>query len=79
MEKDLLLILAALETDGLIASCDSKARALFVLAAVQIYDIRNIVWVNPNDVMDHCGEWLKSGARHAQERSLGASADVRFS
>lgn len=76
MEKDLLLILAALETDGLIASCDSKARDLFAQAAVQIADIRGIVWVNPNETIDHCSDWLKSGARHTSERSLGAFTDT---
>jgi hypothetical protein len=75
MEKDLLLILAALETDSLIASCDSKARALFVQAAREIEEIRNIIWVNPNKENDSCSQWLKSGARHAAERSLGAPTD----
>jgi predicted NAD/FAD-dependent oxidoreductase len=76
MEKDLLLIAAALETDNLIASCDSKAKRLFAQAAVQIDDIKNIVWVNPNDEADRCGDWLKSGARHVPERSLGVSIDI---
>lgn len=76
MQKDLLLILAALETDNLIASCDSKAEGLFARAAAQIGDFRNIVWVNPNDEAAHCSDWLKSGARYAPERSLGASVDV---
>lgn len=75
MEKDLLLILAALETDGLIASCDSKARALFAQAALELEEIQKVIWVNPNKEIDSCGDWLKSGARHAPERSLGASAD----
>ncbi len=75
MEKDLLLILAALETDGLIASCDSRARALFAQAARELEEIRNVIWVNPNKETDSCGDWLKSGARHAPERSLGASTD----
>jgi hypothetical protein len=76
MEKDLLLVLAALETDNLIASCDSKARNLFARAAVQMEDIKNIVWVNPNDETDRCSDWLKSGARQASERSLGGTVDA---
>jgi hypothetical protein len=71
MEKDLLLLLAALETDGLIASCDARARGLFARAAIQIEDIKKIIWVNPNDETDRCGDWLKSGARHESERTLG--------
>ncbi|MGB8346448.1 MAG: hypothetical protein WCD86_16300 [Ktedonobacteraceae bacterium] len=74
MEKDLLLILAALETDRLIASCDSTARDLFARASSQIYDIKNIIWVNPNDATSDCGDWLKSGARHESERCLGEQA-----
>lgn len=71
MGKDLLLILAALETDSLIASCDRKARGLFARAAAQLEEIQNIIWVNPDDEADHCGGWLRSGARYAPERSFG--------
>jgi hypothetical protein len=77
MEKDLLLIAAALETDNLIASCDSKAKGLFAQAAAQVDDIKNIIWVNPNDESDHCSDWLKSGARYVPERSLGVSVDIQ--
>ena len=71
MEKDMLLILAALETDELIASGDSTARDLFAKAANSVDRIARIIWVNPIAENDHCGEWLKSGARYDATLTLG--------
>lgn len=70
MEKDLLLILAALETDRLIASCDSTAKALFIKASGQVNEIKRIAWVDPSDASDKCPDWLQSGARDMPERRL---------
>lgn len=71
IEKDMLLILAALEADQLIASGDSTARELFARAAKLTDGIASIVWVNPVKESDNCGDWLKSGARYAVDLTLG--------
>lgn len=75
MEKDLLLILAAMETDELIASADSTVRDLFAKAASTVDSIARIVWVNPITESDHCGEWLKAGARYHGDLALGSLPD----
>jgi hypothetical protein len=75
MEKDLLLILAALETDELIASCDSTARNLFARASREVTVIQNIVWVNPIDENHSPLDWLKSGARNSPDRRLRESTE----
>lgn len=71
MEKDLLLILAALQTDRLVASCDRKVRELFAQAALAFDDIKNIMWVDPSQEGDDCSHWLESGARHSPGKCLG--------
>jgi hypothetical protein len=76
MEKDMLLILAALETDQLIASGDSTARDLFTKAASMMDTIASIVWVNPIKESDNCCDWLKSGARYTVDLTLGATSLV---
>ena len=73
MQKDLLLILAALGADRIIASGDTTVHDLFVRAAVTVDSISSIVWVNPSREEDHCGEWLTAGARHMQELTLGGA------
>lgn len=74
MEKDLLLILAALQADRLIASCDRKVKDLFAQVALTFDDIKNIVWVDPSQEDDDCPHWLESGARHSTSRCLGKSS-----
>jgi hypothetical protein len=70
IEKDLLLIEAALETDRLVASSDSTVRDLFVQAAERVNDISSIVWVDPTNEEDDGPGWLRSGARSTAARSL---------
>jgi hypothetical protein len=71
MEKDLLLLVAALESDHLIASCDEKVRQLFAEAAVHLRHLKSIMWVNPTADDGHHGDWLHAGCRHDPVLSLG--------
>lgn len=70
MEKDLLLPLAAIETDRLVASGDSKVRDYFAKAARHVDSLSSIVWVDPSRSEDHCGKWLQAGARHGDAPTL---------
>lgn len=71
MEKDILLLEAAITTDRVVASSDRKVRELFATASAQVKEIANVTWVNPSDPEDRCDEWLKAGARGDHDRSLG--------
>lgn len=73
MEKDLLLLFAALATDKLVASGDDRVRGHFVKAAATVAEIAPITWVNPALAEDHCGGWLHAGARHDESLTLRAA------
>ena len=47
MEKDLHLLQAALATDQTVVSLDETIRRLFAQASLQVGEIKNIIWVNP--------------------------------
>jgi hypothetical protein len=49
MEKDLLLLEAAISSDRIVASSDRKVKHLFAIASGQVSSIANIIWVNPTD------------------------------
>lgn len=72
MEKDMLLPLAALATDHLVASGDNRVRDRFAMAAADVAELGGITWINPATAADHCGTWLHGGARHDAEHTLGA-------
>jgi hypothetical protein len=63
MEKDLLLIEAAISTDRRIASLDSTVRRLFAEASEENSHLAAIIWVDPTRDEDNASSWLKSGAR----------------
>jgi hypothetical protein len=71
MNKDLLLLEAALKTDGLVTSLDEKARKPFTRVAKFIPEIQQIVWVNPDKPEEKPIEWLNSGAPADDFRMLG--------
>jgi hypothetical protein len=71
LEKDLLLITAAVETDRIVASGDGTVRALFEKAARHVGTIARITWVNPIDAEDSYSSWLRAGARDLEDRQLG--------
>jgi hypothetical protein len=71
MNKDLLLLEAALKTDSLVTSLDEKARTPFTRVAKFIPEIQPIVWVNPDKPEEQPIEWLKAGAPADDFRMLG--------
>jgi hypothetical protein len=71
MNKDLLLLEAALKTDSLVTSLDEKARNPFMRVAKFIPEIQRIIWVNPDKPEERPIEWLQSGAPADAWRMLG--------
>lgn len=49
MTKDIHLIEAALEADGIVVSMDDTARGLFGEASESIGEIKSVKWLNPKD------------------------------
>ncbi len=77
MIKDLRLLEAAIATDKIIISLDDKtARRFFSRAAVQVDELKNIVWVNPDKIEEEKPiEWLENGANPERDRLLGTFCD----
>ena len=77
MFKDLRLIEAALATDKTVISLDDKtARKFFGKAAVQVDELKDIVWVNPDKIEEEKPiEWLENGAEAERDRLLGNLCD----
>lgn len=71
VEKDWLLIEAALETDKTICSKDDKVRHHYQTVAQQVGQLRRIVWANPNQPDEGTSEWLRDGAKPDNHRQLG--------
>ncbi len=71
MNKDLLLLEAALKTDSLVTSLDEKARIPFTRVAKFIPEIQRIVWVNPKKPEENPLEWLREGCPADDWRMLG--------
>ena len=74
MQKDFLLIEAAMATDNTVSSLDEVVRGLFTAAAVSVGEIRSVVWVNPDQTEEHPILWLENGAKPETARMLGAKA-----
>jgi hypothetical protein len=66
MLKDIPLIHAALQSDGIVVSRDENARAFF-----QIRELSSITWVNPVSEAERVLEWLGEGAPAADAWKLG--------
>jgi hypothetical protein len=74
--KDFLLIKAALGTDKIIVSLDEKARKPFKIAAIQVNELKDIVWINPDKIEEEKPiEWLENGAEAESDRLLGTLCD----
>ncbi|MEM9275874.1 MAG: hypothetical protein AAGA80_23375 [Cyanobacteria bacterium P01_F01_bin.143] len=71
MLKDCLLIEAALATDKIVISSDKRVRNHFRKASQTIEELRDILWVNPNNEKDQAIDWLKDGAKIEPKRLLG--------
>lgn len=72
MTKDLCLIEAALATDKIVISLDENtARKFFSEAAAKIDELKDIVWVNPDQVEEEQPLlWLEKGAMAQSDRLL---------
>jgi hypothetical protein len=70
VEKDCLLVDAALACDGLIVSRDDKMRAIPRTVARDIEQLQGLVWVNPVAGSEAPPQWLNSGARSEPARQL---------
>jgi hypothetical protein len=66
MFKDIPLIHAAPQSDGIVVSRDENARAFF-----QIRELSSIMWVNPVGDPERILEWLEQGAPAVEEWKLG--------
>ena len=71
MEKDCLLLEAALASDNTIFSLDETVRSLFRNAAASINEIKAIIWVNPAVTAEMVISWLERGVPNEKERQLG--------
>jgi hypothetical protein len=77
MFKDLRLIEAAIATDRIVISLDDNtARKFFGRVAVQVDELKEIVWVNPAKIeQEKPIEWLEKGAEAQSDRLLGNWCD----
>ncbi len=77
MFKDLRLLEAAIATDKTVISLDDNtARTFFSRAAIQVGELKDIVWVNPDKIEEEKPiEWLENGAEAEIERLLGTLCD----
>lgn len=71
MLKDLHLLQAALKTDKTIISLDETVRTLFAQVSQQVGEIRDIIWVNPEQTeKEEPIVWLQNGAPPDVHRQL---------
>jgi len=75
MEKDRILIEAALISDKRVASLDDTVRDHFRRHRTRLAEVRAICWVNPDLYHAEVCEWLQSGAPIERRLSLGYGAE----
>ena len=76
--KDIFLIEAALVADKIVISREQEARRLLSQAAQELQEVRDITWINPDDLEFDCIAWLEQGAKPVKERFLGACRSNGF-
>jgi hypothetical protein len=69
-QKDFHLVSSALATDQTILSSDDEAKAVFALAAAEIAQLKELIWVNPCNAAENCTQWLADGAKPERQRCL---------
>lgn len=74
MIKDCLLLEAALASDKTIISLDDEVCALFAAACSYIGEIKEVIWINPNDGTIII--WLENGAILDIRRQLLSYAEI---
>ncbi len=72
MQKDGLLIEAALASDNSVVSLEESVRRLFAAASKSLRRLRQIVWVNPDREEERPLQWLEQGANPERQRMLGS-------
>ena len=70
LRKDFHLLQAALATDQTIISLDETVRRLFGRASQRVGEIRDIIWVNPDQTEEQPIPWLQNGAQPEAHRRL---------
>lgn len=68
--KDIRLVEAAMAADQTIVSLDETVRQLLTVAAQQVGELHQIIWVNPGHPQENPINWLKTGAQNEPTRRL---------
>jgi len=71
MIKDIILIEAAMVSDNTIASLDEAARKRYKKISIEVTEIGQIIWVNPDKEEEEPIIWLREGATPEEDRKLG--------
>jgi hypothetical protein len=72
MEKDCLLIEAALATGKIVLSFDEKVRGHFERSSKDVAELRSIMWANPSHPEEGVVTWILAGCERTQDRCLGS-------
>lgn len=75
MLKDALLLEAAMATDWIVTSMNETDHQRFKDVSQHIFEIRAILWVNPDIPDENCIQWLEDGAPADDFRKLGYRDD----
>ncbi|HQP97029.1 MAG TPA: hypothetical protein PLY86_01125 [bacterium] len=72
LEKDFILIEAALATDKSVASLDNiREQFAKICHEKELEDLKDIVWLNPHIHRDDALSWLRDGANPVEKYKLG--------
>jgi hypothetical protein len=72
VEKDCILVEAAMVCDNVILSLDDTARDLLVICGAKVGEIRTIMWANPANTGELIIEWICAGCETEHHRTLGS-------
>ena len=72
MEKDCLLIEAALATGKIVLSFDEKVRGHFERSSKDVAELHSIMWANPSHPAEGVVTWILAGCERTQDRCLGS-------
>jgi hypothetical protein len=71
LAKDAHLVEAAIQAGNRVASLDEAVCGYLHVCARAHADLKQIVWVNPNNADDQASAWIQSGAPLDRHRKLG--------
>lgn len=72
MQRDLHLVEIALAAHGIVVSCDKQGRALFAIASQHLAELRDILWLNPDECTERTLQWVRDGAEACSDYQLPA-------